>query len=145
MSQEPSGLLSFQPMHSAWGDMEGSLSFLPSQSTQASSTSSTPSRCWAEGCKPYIGVWISSPPIILYATFGNFSQNWNSETYVNILFQLFFTISNISASSYWLFLWCPEQIQSVFTQCISTHLLLLGHYLFSYVSPSCHCQISRTN
>lgn len=33
--------------------MEESLSFLPSQSTQASSTSSTPSRCWAEGCKPY--------------------------------------------------------------------------------------------
>lgn len=126
--------------------MRGSLSFLPSQSILVSSTSSTPSRCWAKGYKPSLGMWIPLPPIVLYATFWGFSQNCNrvklmSTSCFNCFSQypIYLPLPPYSSSKAW-----NRFSPSLFTY-FSTHLLLLGHYLFPYVSPSCHCQISRTN
>ena len=82
--KEPSGLLTTPSLR--W---DGRICFPPTLSAPAlvSSSLTTPSRC-AQGCKPYLGTWMSLP-FTVWHLLEPHSKLKQSETHANILFLIY--------------------------------------------------------
>ena len=114
--KEPSGLLPTPSLR--W---DGRICFPPTLSAPAlvSSSLTIPSRCWAQGYKPYLGTRMSLPFTVWHLL--DLTQNWNKVKPMPTSCFLFIPKSNMSSLSSLLSLQCIEQTQSCFHDLFSLH------------------------